>query len=178
LINWYSVHRRVRENAVSRGEVVDTVRGAATPDFVDAALARLSLKRINPFRLIGIFPSVRQIVEWRWNLQRLTRKPQRWTPQQWISSGYDEPAAQRVRSRIFRHARRQRTAGTLEWLRRLHRSHAPDKGPFSTCMHRADAVTVSCTEVTVSARIARMRYHPGAPCQCAAGPMRSLPRKG
>jgi len=37
--------------------------------------------------------------------------------------------------------------------------------PFSTCMHRADASTVSYTEISFSPREAVMRYHAGAPCQ-------------
>ena len=32
-------------------------------------------------------------------------------------------------------------------------------------MHRANAATVSYTEVTVSSRQATMRYHAGAPCR-------------
>ena len=32
-------------------------------------------------------------------------------------------------------------------------------------MHRADAATVSYTEVTVSSRLATMRYHGGTPCR-------------
>jgi hypothetical protein len=32
-------------------------------------------------------------------------------------------------------------------------------------MHRADAATVSFTEIAVSSRGAVMRYHAGAPCQ-------------
>ena len=144
---------------------MNSVSTASTPDFADAALARIPLNRITPFRLIGVFPVTGEIVEWRWNLKQLIRKNHRWKSQQWISSGFDEPAAQRVRGRTFQQARRQRSVGSLDWLRRLHRSHSPQAGPFSTCMHRADAATVSYTEVAVSSRDATMRYHAGAPCK-------------
>src|SRR5439155_9917937 len=106
----------------------------------------LSLAKLNPFRLVGIFPVAREVVEWRWDLETLERRRHRWRAQQWISSGYDEPEAQRIRGRTFRDAVRQRDAGRIEWLRRLHRSHRPRAGPFSTCMHRAEAATVSYTE--------------------------------
>lgn len=165
LINWYSITARVGGKAVSRGEVVNSASAAISSDFADATLAGLPLERINPFRLIGVFPKTRNIIEWRWDLKQLVRKDLRWQTQQWISSGFDEPTAHRVRGKTFRRATQQHSAGSLDWLRRLHRSHSPKAGPFSTCMHRADAATVSYTEVCVSLGQARMRYHAGAPCE-------------
>jgi hypothetical protein len=165
LINWYFITARVGGKAVSRGEVINSMSAAISPDFADAALHGLPLDQINPFRLIGIYPATSEIVEWRWNLKQLVRKNHSWKAQQWISSGFDEPTAQRVRGKTFQRAGRQHSAGNLDWLRRLHRSHLPQAGPFSTCMHRADAATVSHTEVTVSSRHSTMRYHAGTPCQ-------------
>ncbi|MSU60017.1 MAG: hypothetical protein EXS35_17915 [Pedosphaera sp.] len=167
LINWYSITARVKANPVSRGDVVNAVSAAASFAEAASALNDFPLHRTNAFRLIGIFPAGREVVEWLWDLKRLVRKQHRWRTQQWISSGFDEPEAQRIRGRTFRLAQRQRSAGTLEWLRRLHASHAAECGPFSTCMHRDDAATVSYTEAAVSARRATLRYRPGFPC--AAG---------
>lgn len=164
LINWYSVTARVVQTGVSRGEVVNAVSAAISPAAAETILRAMPLLRINPFRLIGIFPATHAVIEWRWNLKQLVRKRHRWTTQQWISSGCDEPAAQRVRGRTFRQMLQQPSAGRTEWLRRLHRSHAPQAGPFSTCMHRAEAATVSYTEVVVSSDRATMRHHGGAPC--------------
>jgi hypothetical protein len=184
LINWYSIAARVDGKAVSRGEVVNSGSAAISSDFTDAALAGLPLKLINPFRLIGVFPVTGEIVEWRWNLKQLVRKQHRWKSQQWISSGFDEPTAQRVRGKTFQRAERQHSAGGLDWLRRLHRSHSPEAGPFSTCMHRADAATVSYTEVTVSSHQATMRHHGGAPCRALKHyvrhfrPQRPMPMSG
>src|SRR5207249_3065904 len=165
LINWYSIMTRVGGKAVSRGDVVNSVSTASSPAFADTALHGVPLNRINPFRLIGVFPASGEIVEWRWNLKRLVRKNHRWKTQQWISSGFDEPAAQRIRGKTFRQAQKQNSAGSLDWLRRLHRSHLPQTGPFSTCMHRKDAATVSYTEVAVSDQQALMAYCDAAPCQ-------------
>jgi hypothetical protein len=164
LINWYSVTRKVERNTISRGDVINTVGGADSAEFVNTRLGELPLQRINPFRLIGIFPASGEVVEWRWNLERLVRKKTRWRTQQWISSGFDESAAQRARGREFRHALDRTSAPNQSWLRKLHSSHAPHVGPFSTCMHRPDAATVSYTEITVSSRTATMRYHAGSPC--------------
>ena len=170
LINWYSATARVAGQTVSRGEVVKLALASATSADVDAALATLSLARVNPFRLIGVFPACRAVVEWRWNLHYLERRDHRWRTNTWISSGFDEPGAQQTRGKAFRETLRQKSAGSTDWLRRLHRSHGPECGPYSTCMHRDDAATVSYSEVTVSRQVAKMRYAPGAPCRTALMP--------
>jgi hypothetical protein len=177
LINWYSVSARPDGEAVTRGAVVSAAGAAGTAESVNFALARLPLARIKPFRLVGVFPAASEIVEWLWDLNRLARQLHRWQPQQWISSGFDEPAAQRVRSRTFQRALRQKSAGTLDWLRHLHRSHTPQSGPFSTCMHRAGAATVSYAEVVVVSNQATMKYHPAAPCQRATAVIHHLRRR-
>ena len=164
LINWYSVTARVKVNPVSRGEVVNAVSAQTVSAAASEILAALRLKQINPFRLIGVFPATREVFEWRWDLKRLVRKKHPWRAQQFISSGFDEPAAQRIRSATFRRALRQKSAGRLDWLRRLHRSHTPEPGPFATCMHRADAATVSYSEISVATSAAQMAYHGIAPC--------------
>jgi hypothetical protein len=176
LINWYSIRARVGGKTVSRGKVINCMSAANSPNFADAALRGLPLNRIDPFRLIGVFPMTGEILEWRWNLKQLIRKHLHWKSRQWISSGFDEPTAKRVRGRTYQRARRQRSADSLDWLRRLHRSHSPKAGPFSTCMHRSDAATVSYTEVAVSSRHATMRYHGGAPCDCSPSSVQLLSR--
>ena len=165
LINWYSVPAPASSGPVSRGEVVNAVSGEIEAAAAAEQLGALPLKRINPFRLIGVFPATREVVEWRWNLIELVRHNHAWSAQQFISSGLDEPMAQRVRSETFHRAQRQVSAGTLAWLRRLHCSHTPACGPFSTCMHRPDAATVSYTELAVSVTAARMRHRNAAPCE-------------
>lgn len=176
LINWYSITTRVTTNPISRGEVVKATCVASSPDEAELALNRMLLHQTNPFRLIGIFPAPAEVVEWQWNLRRLERRDHTWQTQQWISSGFDEPAAKRVRGRTFRQAKMQTTFGSARWLRRLHGSHAPERGPFSTCMHRVDAATVSYTEVLVSGWRALMRYCDGALCQHDLSPPVMLSR--
>lgn len=165
LINWYSISARGGKNSVSRGKVVQAVSATASIKEAATALARLPLRRINPFRLIAVFPATREVVEWRWNLKTLGRASCPWKAQQWISSGYDEAEAQRIRGAVFRAAQSQKSFSSMEWLRRLHRSHAPGRGPFSTCMHREDAATVSYSEVTVTSRAVVMQHIVAAPCE-------------
>jgi hypothetical protein len=179
LINWYAIKSENEKGALSRGGVIRAVAGQTSAGETEAVLRKLPLNRMQPFRLIGFFPAVREVIQWRWNLERLESVRHAWRTQQWISSGYDEPEAQRVRSKTFRAALRQKTSGRLDWLRRLHRSHEPQWGPFSTCMHRPDAATVSYTEIIVGAGRGAMRYCPTAPCQAgnSGSAVRSLKLK-
>jgi len=167
LINWYAITTRVKTKPVSRGTVVTAVSSMNTDRGAKQALEQLPLRQINPFRLIGFFPEENKVLEWRWNLKTLSHKLHPWRIQQWISSGFDEPTAQKIRGEIFQQFSRQTSVGTLNWLRRLHSSHLPKAGPFSTCMHRSDAATVSYTEITVSSQNSAMRYFSGALCQCS-----------
>jgi len=170
LINWYAIKRTVLANPVSRGGVVKAVAAETSPIKAFQVLRQLPLNRIRPFRLVGVFAPQQEIYEWRWDLQTLLCGKRPWKSQQWISSGYDEPAAQKARSKTFRRALKQRTAGNIGWLRRLHQSHAAGPGPFSTCMHRPDAATVSYTEIVASKHRATMAYCNAAPCQSRTVP--------
>jgi hypothetical protein len=165
LINWYAIEAQPNGKAVSRGIVVRDVASVEFREDAEGVIQALPLDGLNPFRLIGFFPLAEEIREWRWDQKSLTHQRHPWRTQQWISSGFDEPAAQRVRQGTFLAAQLQRSAGTLGWLRRLHQSHRPEKGPCSHCMHRTDAQTVSYTEIVVSPRRSIMRYQAGPPCQ-------------
>jgi hypothetical protein len=177
LVNWYAINRRVTDGVVSRGDVVQAAKTAAAAAEAEAALKQLPLAQINPFRLVGVFPQTEQVVEWRWDLKKLRRLKHRWRPQQWISSGYDEPGAQRVRSRTFQRLRKEKSAGSPGWLRALHSSHLPERGPYSTCMHRPDAATVSYSEVWVQKAKSTLRYHDEALCQCGRLIAKELKRR-
>lgn len=169
LINWYSVTARAATRAVSRGEVVKSLSPSFTSAEMDDHLSHFPLNSTNPFRLIGIFPETCEAIEWRWDLKKLVRHDCDWKPQQWVSSGYDEPQAQHLRSRTFEQMRQIQPADSLNWLRQLHSSHAPEPGPFSTCMHRHDAATVSYCEIHTSQHEGTMRYLAGSPCQRFSG---------
>jgi hypothetical protein len=163
LLNWYSVSNRASE-PVSRGLVVPKLLSSESSSEADNAFECLPLARLNPFRLIGVFPRQRELIEWRWNLRHVSRRHQEWKPLQWSSSAFDEPEAQRQRSMEFERAPRQNSAPDRAWLRALHGSHEPSRGPFSTCMHRDDAETVSYTEVEFDGTKPKMSYSAAALC--------------
>jgi len=164
LVNWYSVPSRASHDPISRGEVTRTALGLADAQAIEQHLGQFPLERTNPFRLIGVFPQTKSVVEWRWNLSQLERLDHDWQTNIWISSGYDEWGAEIARRRIFVAAGKKGVAKDLRWLRRLHGSHDPAPNAYSICMHRADARTVSYTEITVTGSATRLAHAPLALC--------------
>ncbi len=57
-------------------------------------------------------------------------------------------------------------AGQLDagLLYQFHRSHVPVRGPYSVCMHREDAATVSLSAVSVTPGSIEFNYYGMSPC--------------
>jgi hypothetical protein len=168
LINWYAQPKLTGAHLISRGEIIPGLLTLTHAQQINDGFSALPLKRINPFRLMAIFPPTQTLQEWRWDGRSLDRINFSWRRHHWFSSGYDEPTAERMRRQTTQRAARQVSVGTLPWLRRLHRSHVPESGPFAICMHRADAQTVSYTEIVFRRAQTRMTYCAGSPCDRSA----------
>lgn len=164
LINWHRIKREPNNGVRTRGEVIRKLAGISTSDEISAAVKKLALRKLRPFRLIAIVSSENRVIEWRWNLNRLSIRKHSWEPHHWFSSSFDEATAEATRARVCAALQDESAKQDVKWLRRLHRSHEPERGPFSICMHRPDAATVSYTEVAVSGRSVVMCYKHGPPC--------------
>jgi len=164
LINWYKVPTLPLRRTMSRGIVVKEMIQSRTVGQLSSFLRRLPLEEMPPFRLIGISPRESCVQEFRWDQNRVTRLRHRWAARHWFSSGLDEEQAEITRREVCRRAWNESDAGELGWLRRLHRSHVPERGGFSICMHREEAFTVSYTEIELCNTFGTMRYHPGSLC--------------
>ena len=92
------------------------------------------------------------------------------------SSGSDQAAAERERGKLFREAAARPGGLTPELLFALHRTHRPEKGPLSICMHREEAVTVSLSLIMVIPSLVRFRYVDGSPCEAGPGTEITLSR--
>jgi len=169
LLNWYSVPCLGTRASESRGNIIRQAGPVMNDLELAAHLETLTLANYRPFRLVAVFPGEHRIVERQWDGRRLRVLHHSWRATVWISSGLDEAGANMVRHRVFTKflTQLQPAAPTHPWaaLRSLHASHDPEPGPYSFCMHRRDAVTVSCTEIQVNDRECRMWYHAGSPCQ-------------
>ena len=127
-------------------------------------LAKLSMERVAPFRLIGIFPAQARIVEWLWNQERWFIRPRSWRPRLWASSLQNEEAVQKERRALWEKALQEPDAGTPIWLRRFHRMHVVQPDSASICVHGEAVCTSSYTEILVVGRRGQMTYHAGPPC--------------
>ena len=165
LLNWHARPLRDRRPPRRRGTVITTLLAAEDPAAVETIFGGMDVSAINPFRLVVAAVDGRVLEEWRSDGSgTLEVTPLPWRRAHWFSSGFDEPAANRVRAETCKREAWASPPRTSAWLRDLHRSHHPAKGAFSICMHRDDAETVSCTELTVDRSGARMTYSAGPAC--------------
>jgi len=165
LLNWHEAAvKRPRTGARTRGAVIPALIGQSRLASVAGSLARMPLDGMQPFRLVGIFPKAGAVREWRWDGSRVGCGALAWERLHWFSSSLSDAAAARIRGAACRPGP-PGTGGQLPgWMWRLHRSHEPLRGPFSVCVHRSDAATVSYTEVDCSTDNLCMRYVDGGPC--------------
>ena len=167
LINWYSRPQLGEAPAFSRGEIIPRLLTQRTLHEVHSILSELPLGHLDPFRLIGISYAAKEVREWRSDHVTLECLPASWERTHWFSSGFEEAGVSLVRGEtVKRHFTRLKTE-TRERLQELHRSHEPEQGAYSICMHRQDACTVSCTGLSVSAKLATMTYQAGSPCEAS-----------
>lgn len=145
----------------SRGGLVSGMAGLAGAAEVEAGLRSLALSSYRPFTLASVGPAqTPRLFEWdgRDLVVAEVSKPGLVR----ASSGSDQAAAEQARAAVF-----SSLGGGLSGadLMTLHRSHLPEKGPLSICMHRAEAVTVSLSYITVNLRNLLIRYVNGSPCE-------------
>jgi hypothetical protein len=165
LLNWNRAGRgSSSEKNKSRGAIIPELIDQRGSHGASRALEGLDLSDILPFRLIGIFEKEKTILEWRSNGNVLNFEGMDWAPKHWFSSSLSDRSAEEGRSMACAKAWHEPGAGEKEWLRNLHRSHVPAPGPFSVCVHRPDAATVSYTEVSCCEPQISMEYLGGNPC--------------
>jgi len=174
LVNWHAIKREPKGKAESRGRIIPAFAGATENRAVIRRLGAMTLQNSRPFRLFVFDAQPKRIVELRWDLDQLSVCRHPWRTGHWFSSGYDEPEAERKRGEVC--ARWPSSLNAPHALRRLHASHLPRRGPFSICMHRPDAATVSNAEVNVSDRRVTLRYSAGPPCRHGRSSVKWLAR--
>jgi hypothetical protein len=163
LVNSYAHPHRL--DARSRGHLIPKLLATDSLVSLEEDLAVAAPDRFNPFRLVAIDPGLREVREFHWNGRNLARTDFPWRMAHWFSSAFDEARVVRARSETAKGAASAPDAGTLDWARRLHSTHEPERGACSICMHRPDARTVSYTEITWRADKVQIYYQGGSPCE-------------
>jgi hypothetical protein len=173
IVNW---SLSLGDKVHSRGEIIPRLAACTSLEAVSRELSIMNLAGTLPFRLIAVSANEQEIREHLWNssVQQVELRP--WKLTHWFSSGRGDDLAERSRRPICEAADADPSAGSIEWLRRLHRSHAPEQGAFSICVHREDAGTLSYTEVQCDAERVSMAYSPGYPCESTKITALELPR--
>jgi hypothetical protein len=115
-----------------------------------------------PFTLAAIAPGhPAAVFEWNGSKKTLLfEEASRFMP---TSSSFDTEEVRRSRQEEYSHVH------DGEGMFAFHRSHAPARSAYSTCMHRADAETVSFSWIRVSREETDFFYAPGAPCEKLPG---------
>src|SRR5215472_5440835 len=165
LLNWNEIDiAGLGEKRRTRGLVILDAILEKNASSTNAHLDRLSLDGAFPFRLIGAFRNERQLIEWQWDGTGIQQLGWAWARKHWFSSSLSDARATAERCRVCDAAVPDPAVGSRHWLRQLHRSHEPKRGPYSICVHRQDAATVSYTEVECDRSSISMRYLFGNPC--------------
>ncbi len=165
LLNWNEIDTaRLGGKRRTRGLVIPDAILGKNASSTRAHLDWLSLDGVFPFRLIGAFRNERQLIEWRWDGNGIQQLGWAWARKHWFSSSLSDSRATAERGQICDAAFLDPAVGRPHWLRQLHGSHEPKPGPYSVCVHRQDASTVSYTEVECARSSISMKYLSGSPC--------------
>ncbi|MFN8424375.1 MAG: NRDE family protein [Anaerolineae bacterium] len=167
------------EMKTSRGLLVLSLMACESVGAVVDGLAGAGAAAFRPFELIALDAAGdRALATWDGTALSVIRGRAVRPPIS--SSGFDTAAV--VAARTATYGRLVGAAGsaagapladrppTLARLEAFHRSHVPEPGAYSVCMHRPDARTISLTLVTVDADAVAMRHGPGSACTAVLGP--------
>ncbi len=151
----------------SRGLLVSGLLHSMSITGVRLGLEQLDRAAYQPFTLVAFEPD-KPAQLFAWNGRELTEDAVEDTGLVATSSGANQEEAARVRGELF--ARRRELFPALDdaaLFEALHASHWPASGPYSVCMHRPEASTVSFTRIDVLGDSSLMTYVPGPPGETA-----------
>jgi hypothetical protein len=158
----------------SRGSLVLRLANARSLREVEGRLRALPLARFQPFDLAAFEPET-PAARFGWDGHTLEVDAEARGPL-CSSAVADAEARAARRARLAELCSRDAGRVASASLETFHREHAPARGVLSTCMHRADAKTVSLSRVRVTAARVALAYAAGSPCRARFGPELELAR--
>jgi len=165
LLNYYPAGAPERRTGrQSRGQIILGILHLKQTDDAFARIEAADLGVYPPFMLVGVQPGD-QLRGLFWDGRDLVRRTIDRPPALSTSSYRTEEV---VASRMAVYESVLEAAGeglSPVVLSAFHRSHLPERGPYSVCMHREDAQTVSHAHIQVTAEDVRLSYCDGPPCE-------------
>lgn len=149
----------------SRGLIIPELVSFANIGELNTALMTYEFVGCAPFRLVAAIPGDRSVLQWSWDGTHLARRAYGWEMRHWFSSSSSDKRAQELRGHTCSRATKDMKAGSVAWLRQLHRSHEHGPGAFSVCVHRELVETLSYTEVCCMPGRLEMFHSIGSPCR-------------
>jgi Transport and Golgi organisation 2 len=151
----------------SRGLLLTDLLDSRHSQQVSERLTDVALDRFQPFTMLALSGDVAPIlIDWNGRDCAIQLDAEARMPL--TSSSLKDPNVIALRRRLFADMLAHRGRLDAELLSQFHRSHLPERGPYSVCMHRDDANTVSLSTVTVTPDSVKFIYHPNSPCLEAA----------
>ena len=171
-ISFCLLNRYISPGSSKSEEKVYRSRGLLLFDLVDAPslvevrerVSRFRLEQYEPFTLLALEPDSPALLL-KWCGRQLFHHFNDEDSMLLVSSSYDQTGTEISRRGLFDKMRSEREQSDAEWLHAFHASHLPYRGPYSPCMHREDASTVSYSCVRVAGTRTEFSYFSGAPCE-------------
>jgi hypothetical protein len=147
--------------SLSRGFLIPALISRKSAAAAIDWLRWIGLRPFAPFTLVALDAQSPPLAA-RWNGARLSIEAVR---PPLTSSSFNPEQVRRTRLHTYAQATACGHRTDLDALRRFHRHHGRAADAYSTCMHRADAATVSFSSIAVSEHAIHFAYSPAAPCQ-------------
>jgi Transport and Golgi organisation 2 len=153
----------LRQHSRSRGLLVRELIWAQSIDECALCLKQLDLAPFAPFTVVFLQPNKPATIA-EWDGDNTTVIPSGESLMPLTSSSFDPEDVRKARWSEF--ARRAAARGDIDpaLLHAFHASHGTNRDAYSTCMHRADAETVSFSWIIVDRDGIRFTYCPGPAC--------------
>lgn len=184
LLNYYQ-GRMPKGKLRSRGLIVKALAACQSLKEIKQFLSELKLAKYPPFTLLAFVPSEidylaadESVISFCWTGRELEEQSIQ-SPFFSSALNFDEVFASRLgvyrdalvikHAQMANHGEVNTSEAAIEEKRielhcRIHKSHLPEKGSKSICMHRSDAQTVSFSHVAVSANEILFNYTDGPAC--------------
>jgi hypothetical protein len=158
--DWYTDPNK---NYISRGLLLTDLLDCRRSQHVSERVNDIELDRFQPFTMSALAveePAI--LIDWTGSECTIQLDAEARMPL--TSSSLKDPNVIASRRKLFAEMVSQPRKLDVDLLRQFHRGHLPERGPYSVCMHRHDAATVSLSIVTVNRDTVEFSYQANSPC--------------